>query len=107
MTAGMHPLISDVAGAIFTTEFPAYHRLDLRFSEKRKWWGLPVTAYTEIWNVYNRKNTTRFRLADKLVDELEAVEFEEDTEELGFEINEYFEIPQFRFTFSTGLIYEF
>ena len=107
VTAGMHPLISDVAGAIFTTEFPAYHRLDLRFSEKRKWWGLPVTAYTEIWNVYNRKNTTRFRLADKLVDELEAVEFEEDTEELGFEINEYFEIPQFRFTFSTGLIYEF
>ena len=25
VTAGMHPLISDVAGAIFPTEFPAYH----------------------------------------------------------------------------------
>ena len=107
VTAGMHPLISDVAGAIFPTEFPSYHRLDLRFSNKRKWWGLPVTAYTEILNVYNRKNKIRFRLADKLLEELETLELEADTEELGFEINEYFEIPQLRFTFSAGLIYEF
>ena len=107
VTAGMHPLISDVAGAIFPTEFPAYHRLDLRFSTKRKWWGLPVTGYTEILNVYNRKNKIRFRLADRLLDELETLELEEDTDELGFEINEYFEIPQLGFTFSAGLIYEF
>ena len=101
VSIGMHPLISDVAGAIFPTEFPAYHRLDLRFSKKRKWWGLPLTAYTEIWNVYNRKNKIRFRLADGLVDrleaELETLEFEGDTEELGFELNEYLEIPQFAF----------
>ena len=107
VTVGMHPLISDVAGAIFPTEFPAYHRLDLRFSKKRKWWGLPVTAYTEILNVYNRKNKIRFRLADRLLEELEAAEFEEGMEELGLEINEYFEIPQLRFTISAGLIYEF
>ena len=107
VTAGMHPLISDVAGAIFPTEFPSYHRLDLRFSEKRKWWGLPLTAYTEILNVYNKKNKIRFHLADRLLEELETLEFEEDTEELGFEISEYFEIPQLRFTFSAGLIYEF
>ena len=111
VTVGMHPLISDVAGAIFPTEFPAYHRLDLRFTNKRKWWGLPVTAYTEIWNVYNRKNKIRFRLADGLADrlqaELETLEFEEDTEELNIELNEYLEIPQFRFTFSVGLLYEF
>ena len=111
VTIGMHPLISDVAGAIFPTEFPAYHRLDLRFSEKRKYWGLPVTAYTEIWNVYNRKNTIRFRLADELADrfeaELEALEFEEATEALNIDFNESLEIPQFRFTFSFGVIYEF
>ena len=107
VTAGMHPLISDVAGAIFPTEFPSYHRLDLRFSEKRTLWRLPVTAYTEILNVYNRKNKIRFRLADRLLGELETLELEEDSDELGFEINESLEIPQLGFTFSAGLIYEF
>ena len=107
VTAGMHPLISDVAGAIFPAEFPSYHRLDLRLSEKRTLWRLPVTAYTEILNVYHRKNKIRFRLDDRLLEELETLELEEDPEELGFEINEYFEIPQLGFTFSAGLIYEF
>ncbi len=111
VTVGMHPLISDVAGAIFPVEFPAYHRLDLRFTKKRKWWGLPVTAYTEILNVYNRENTIRFRLGDGLADrlesELETLEFEEDTEALNIELNESLEIPQFGFIFSAGLIYEF
>ena len=115
VTIGMHPLISDVASAIFPTEFPTYHRLDLRFSRKGKWWGLPVTAYTEIRNVYNRKNTIRFHLAGELADrletELETLEFEEDTEvlteTLGFELNEYLEIRQSRFSFSIGVLYEF
>ena len=115
VTIGMHPLISDVAGAIFPTEFPAYHRLDLRFSRKGKWWGLPVTTYTELRNVYNRKNTIRFHLAgglaDRLEAELETLEFEEDTEALseilGFELSEYLEIRQSRFSFSIGFLYEF
>jgi len=115
VTIGMHPLISDVAGAIFPTEFPAYHRLDLRFSRKGTWWGLPVTAYTEIRNVYNRKNTIRFHLAgglaDRLETELETLESEEDTEVLaevlGFDLSEYLEIRQSRFSFSIGFLYEF
>ncbi len=111
VTIGMHPLISDVAGAIFPIELPAYHRLDIRFTTKKKWWGLPVTAYTEIWNVYNRKNKIRFRLDDGLADRLEAdletLEFEEETEELNIDFNEDLEIPQFPFTFSVGLLYEF
>lgn len=115
VTIGMHPLISDVVGAIFPTEFPAYHRLDLRFSRKGTWWGLPVTAYTEIRNVYNRKNTIRFHLAgglaDRLETELETLESEEDTEVLaeilGFELSEYLEIRQSRFSFSIGFLYEF
>ena len=127
VTIGMHPLISDVAGAIFPIEFPPYHRLDLRFSKKRKLWGLPVTAYTEIWNAYRRKNTIRFRLAggladrleaelEELVAELEELEVEEDLDEedieelqelLGFDLNEYLEISQLGFTFTFGFIYEF
>ena len=127
VTIGMHPLISDVAGAIFPTEFPPYHRLDLRLSRKRKYWGLPVTAYTEVWNAYRRKNTIRFRLAggladrleaelEELVAELEELEVEEDLDEedieelqelLGFDLNEYLEFPQFGFTFTFGFIYEF
>ena len=109
VTIGMHPLISDVVGAIFPTEFPAYHRLDLRLSRKGKWWGLPVTAYTEIRNVYNRKNTVRLHLTDELVDrletEFETLEFEEEL--LGFKLDEYLEIRQSRFSFSLGFLYEF
>ena len=107
VTVGMHPLISDVAGAIFPTEFPAYHRLDLRLSRKSTLWGLPVTAFTEILNAYNRKNKIRLRVADNLVEGLETLEFESETEELDLDINEYLEIPQFPFTFSAGIIYEF
>ena len=107
VTVGMHPLISDVAGAIFPTEFPAYHRLDLRLSRKSTLWGLPVTAFTEILNAYNRKNKIRLRVADNLVEGLETLAFESETEELDLEINEYLEIPQFPFTFSAGIIYEF
>ena len=107
VTVGMHPLISDVAGAIFPTEFPAYHRLDLRFKYKRTFWGLLVTAFTEIWNVYNKKNKIRLRVADKFAEAIEASEFETDTEALDIEVNEYLEIPQFPFTFSFGIIYEF
>ena len=107
VTVGMHPLISDVAGAIFPTEFPAYHRLDIRFKYKRTFWGLPVTAFTEIWNVYNRQNKIRLRVADKFAEAIETAEFETDTEALDIEVNEYLEIPQFPFTFSVGIIYEF
>ena len=107
VTVGMHPLISDVAGAIFPTEFPAYHRLDLRLSRKSTLWGLPVTAFTEILNAYNRKNKIRLRVADNLVEGLETLAFESETEELDLDINEYLEIPQFPFTFSAGIIYEF
>ena len=107
VTQGMHPLISDVAGAIVPTEFPAYHRLDLRYTHKRTLFGLPVKAFTEIWNVYNKKNKIRLRITDKFAEEFETLEFETETESLGLEVNEYLEVPQFPFTFSVGLIYEF
>ncbi|MYC77763.1 TonB-dependent receptor [Candidatus Poribacteria bacterium] len=107
VTVGMHPLISDVAGAIFPTEFPAYHRLDLRFKYKSTFWGLPVTAFTEILNAYNKRNKIRLRVADKFAEAIETAEFETDTEALDIEVNESLEIPQFPFTFSLGIIYEF
>ena len=107
VTQGMHPLISDVAGAIFPVEIPTYHRLDIRLSGKRTWWGLPITAFTEILNVYNRKNKMRFRISDSLAENIEALEFEDETEVLDIEVNEYVDIPQLPFTFSAGFIYEF
>ena len=39
VTLGMHPLLSDVTGAIAPAAFQAYHRLDLRLSRKRMQWG--------------------------------------------------------------------
>ena len=44
VTLGMHPLLSDVAGAIASTELQAYHRLDLRFSRKKNFLGTPCDS---------------------------------------------------------------
>ena len=77
VTLGMHPLFSDVAGAIASTGLQVYHRLDLRFSRKRTLWGLPVTFFTEIWNAYNSKNKVKFSFPDKLVDEFKELELED------------------------------
>ncbi|MDE0686996.1 MAG: TonB-dependent receptor [Candidatus Poribacteria bacterium] len=109
VTLGMHPVLSDVAGAIVPTEFQAYHRLDLRFSRKRTLWGLPVTAFTEIWNVYNSPNKTKFSFADKLVAEFKAAELEGDLDEFPFDLEspEYRSLVRFPFNISAGLVYEF
>ena len=109
VTLGMHPLLSDVAGAIVPTEFQAYHRLDFRFTRKRKWWGLPVTMFTEIWNVYNSKNKIRFNFADKLVKEINAAEIE-NAEEFPLKLEsptEYTSLVRFPFSINVGIIYEF
>lgn len=105
----MHPVLSDVAGAIVPTEFQAYHRLYLRFSRKRTLWGLPVTAFTEIWNVYNSPNKTKFSFADKLVAEFKAAELEGDLDEFPFDLEspEYRSLVRFPFNISAGLVYEF
>ena len=109
VTLGMHPVLSDVVGAIVPTEFQAYHRLDLRFSRKRTLWGLPVTMFTEIWNVYNSKNKITFNFVDKFVEEINAAEI--DTEEdfplvldSPFEITSPVRLP---FSINVGIIYEF
>ena len=108
VTLGMHPLLSDVAGAIVPTEFQAYHRLDLRFSSKRTLWGLPVTTFTEIWNVYNSSNKTRFNFANRLVEGINAAELEDEEEfPLDLESAEYKSPIRFPFNFSFGIIYEF
>ena len=109
VTLGMHPLLSDVAGAIVPTELQAYHRLDFRFTRKRKWWGLPVTMFTEIWNVYNSKNKIRFNFADKLVKEINAVEVE-NAEEFPLKLEsptEYTSLVRLPFSINVGIIYEF
>ena len=109
VTLGMHPLLSDVAGAIVPTELQAYHRLDFRFTRKRKWWGLPVTMFTEIWNIYNSKNKIRFNFADKLVKEINAVEVE-NAEEFPLKLEsptEYTSLVRLPFSVNVGIIYEF
>ena len=49
----------------------------------------------------------RFRISDSLAENIEALEFEDETEVLDIEVNEYVDIPQLPFTFSAGFIYEF
>ncbi|MCG9134816.1 hypothetical protein J5I95_24425 [Candidatus Poribacteria bacterium] len=43
---------------------------------KKKVVELRMIAYTEILNVYNRKNKIRLRLSDQLAEELETLEFD-------------------------------
>ena len=109
VTLGMHPVLSDVVGAIVPTEFQAYHRLDLRFSRKREWWGLPVTAFTEIWNVYNSPNKITFNFVDKFVEEINAAEIDTEEEfplvlDSPFEYTSPVRLP---FSINVGIIYEF
>ena len=82
--------------------------LDLRFSRKRTWWGIPVTAFTEIWNIYNSPNKIRFNFADKLVEEFKAAELEDDLDEFPFDLEspEYKSPVRFPFNISVGFIYE-
>ena len=105
VTLGMHPLLSDVAGAIAPAAFQAYHRLDLRLSRKRKQWGIPITEFIEVWNVYNSKNMVTFSFPDKLVTEFKKA----DSEELpiDLETSEYRSPVRFPFNFTFGATYEF
>ena len=105
VTLGMHPLLSDVAGAVAPAAFQAYHRLDLRLSRKRTQWGIPVTEFIEVWNVYNSQNKINFSFPDKLVTESKKA----DSEELpiDLETSEYRSPVQFPFNFTFGATYEF
>ena len=109
VTLGMHPLLSDVAGAIAPAAFQAYHRLDLRLSRRRTQWGIPITEFIEVWNVYNSKNKINFSFPDKLVTEFKEADAEEFPEEfpIDLETSEYRSPVRFPFNFTFGAIYEF
>ena len=105
VTLGMHPLLSDVAGAIAPAAFQAYHRLDLRLSRKRTQWGIPVTEFIEVWNVYNSKNAIQFSFPDKFVEEFKNADFEGLP--LDVESPEYKSPVRFPFNFTFGATYKF
>ena len=105
VTLGMHPALSDVAGAIVPAALQTYHTLDLRLSRKKTVWGFRVTEFIEIWNVYNSKNKINFSFPDKLVTEFKKA----DSEELpiDLETSEYRSPVRFPFNFAFGATYEF
>ena len=109
VTLSMHPLLSDVAGAIAPAAFQAYHRLDLRLSRKRTQWGIPITEFIEVWNVYNSKNEINFSFPDKLVTEFKEADSEEFPEEfpIDLETSAYTSPARFPFNFTFGATYEF
>ena len=105
VTLGMHPLLSDVAGAIAPAAFQAYHRLDIRLSRKRTQWGIPVTEFIEVWNVYNSVNKIKFSFPGNFVEEFKNAEFEGFPLEVGSP--EYRSPVRFPFNFTFGATYEF
>ena len=105
VTLGMHPLLSDVVSANAPAAFQAYHRLDLRLSRKRTQWGIPITEFIEVWNVYNSQNKINFSFPDKLVTEFKEVDSEEFP--IDLETSEYRSPVRFPFNFTFGATYEF
>ena len=103
-TTYMDPF-SDVAGAIAPTAFQAYHRLDLRLSRERMQWGIPVTEFIEVWNVYNSQNRINFSFPDKLVEEFKGADAEEFP--IDLETSEYRSPVRFPFNFTFGATYKF
>ena len=105
VTLGMHPLLSDVAGAVAPAAFQAYHRLDLRLSRKRTQWGIPVTEFIEVWNVYNSENKINFSFPDNFAEEFQNAEFEGFPLDVGSPA--YRSPVRFPFNFTFGATYRF
>ena len=107
VTLGMNKVISDNLDAILQTELPPYHRLDLRYSHKTRYFGLPVTEFIEIWNVYLNKNSIRLGVSNQFLDIIENIAPEDLPEDFDPATLESLRIPQIPFAISGGIIYEF
>ena len=105
VTLGMHPLLSDVTGALAPAAFQRYHRLDLRLSRQRTQWGIPVTQFIEVWNVYNSENKINFSFPDKFVEEFKKADSEEFP--IDLETSAYKSPVRFPFNFTFGATYKF
>ena len=49
-----------VDGAKNSVRYPAYHKLDIRIDRSFRFRNWTLTAYLDLWNVYNRKNTLSY-----------------------------------------------
>ena len=107
VTLGMNKLISDNLDAILQAELPPYHRLDLRWSRKTRYFGLPVTEFIEVWNVYLNKNGMRLGVSNQILDVLENIAPEDLPEDFDPATLESISVPQIPFVISGGIIYEF
>ena len=109
VTLGMNKIISDNLDAFLETELPPYHRLDLRWSHKSRWFGLPVTEFIEIWNAYFflHRNSMRLGVSKQLLDMIENIAPEDLPEDFDPATLESIKVPQIPFLISLGVIYEF
>ncbi len=109
VTLGMNKVVSDNLDAFLHAELPPYHRLDLRLSRKSRYWGLPVTEFIEIWNVYFflHQNSMRLGLSEQLIDVVENISPEDLPDDFDPSTLESIKVPQIPFLFTIGVIYEF
>jgi len=49
-----------VDGVKNSVRYPAYHKLDIRIDRSFRFGNWTLTAYLDLWNVYNRKNTLSY-----------------------------------------------
>lgn len=49
-----------VDGAKNSTQYPDYHKLDIRLDRKFEFASWTLTAYLDLWNVYNRQNVLAY-----------------------------------------------
>ena len=109
VTLGMNKIISDNLGAILEAELPPYHRLDLRWSRKSRYFGLPVTEFIEIWNAYFflHQNSMRLGVSNQVLDVIENIAPEDLPEDFDPATLDSIKVPQIPFLFTVGVTYEF
>ena len=49
-----------VDGAINSARYPDYHKIDLRIDKQFILGGWALTAYLDLWNIYNRDNIVSY-----------------------------------------------
>ena len=109
VTLGINKVIPDNLDAILEAELPPYHRLDLRWSRKSRYFGLPVTEFIEIWNAYFflHQNSMRLGVSSRVLDVIENIAPEDLPEDFDPATLESIKVPQIPFLISVGVIYEF
>jgi hypothetical protein len=65
-------------GTLFGERFPTYHRMDIRASRYFKTHRGKILLFTEIRNLYNRKNIRQYNYSDVVIHSINSYSFNKE-----------------------------